>query len=458
MLIQTLLKTSGNLVKNPGFEDGLEHWILAGVNTGNNDPAEGTQVAILGPGVASISQDVELCLWRRQPLLLSFIAYAANDSVGFGNLAAQVLWLDGSGNTLGTGFASFQSSRVFSDNSRITFYGVTDTPPLGTVGARLIISKGEGGNAPDLIALDQVILTPIKSSNLIQNPGFEAGLNFWNATGFLPDFLNPFEGSANALAQAGGTLYQDIPIALLPWRSSFLLSFAVQGAAGSSLHVRLEWLNAANNIIGTPGLELSISGTTLNQQVGYLTYLNLSEPSPPGVVRARLLFTGNDVRIDQVVLTLTETKNLVLNPSFVSLDHWTAIGTVPQVIPTPYEGNTVATINQGGGVLFQDVLLPFAAGRCFLLHFGLEYSGGRFPNGNIVVKVIWLNGFGREIGLGLNLGIPLFIFLRSEWLVYAGITEAAPLLAAGARIQFTKSAGGTGGAVDVDHVVFGRLI
>ncbi len=458
MLTQALLKTSGNLVKNPGFENGLEHWLTAGVNAGNDNPAEGTQVAILGPGVASLSQDVELCRWQRQPLLLSFIAYIANDSVGFSNLVSQILWLDGNGNTLGTGLASFQPSRVFSDNSRITYYGVTDTPPLGTAGARLIISKGEGGNAPDLIALDQVILTPIKSTNLIQNPSFESGLNFWNATGFLPDFLIPFEGSANALVQQGGTLYQDIPIVLLPWRSSYLLSFAVQGAAGSSLNVRLEWLGAANNVIGTPGLELSISGTTLNQQTGYLTYLNLSEPSPLGAVRARLLFTGNDVRIDQVILTLADTRNLVQNPSFVSLDQWTAIDTVSQTIPTPYEGNTVATINLQGGVLYQDVLLPFAAGRCFLLNFGLGYNGGRFPNGNVMVRVIWLNGAGREIGLGLSFVIPLFIFLRSEWLVYAGITEAAPLLAAGARIQFTKSAGGTGGSVDVDNVVFGRLI
>ena len=84
-----LLSHSGNLLQNPSFESGLSFWQADNAITSDNSPAEGTQVASFGPGVASIYQDVPLQLWYRKPLFLSFIAYA--QGVGPGDLVAEVL-------------------------------------------------------------------------------------------------------------------------------------------------------------------------------------------------------------------------------------------------------------------------------------------------------------------------------------------------------------------------------
>lgn len=64
--------------------------------------------------------------------------------------------------------------------------------------------------------------------NLVQNPGFEAGLAGWTATNVAVVNGNPFEGTASARMGPGmASIFQDIPIIPL-LGSSYLLSFAVQ--------------------------------------------------------------------------------------------------------------------------------------------------------------------------------------------------------------------------------------
>jgi len=68
--------SSGNLLKNSGFETDLAFWQSYNVTTTDSNAAEGTQAARLAQGVASLFQDVSLGSRIGKPLFLSFIVYA----------------------------------------------------------------------------------------------------------------------------------------------------------------------------------------------------------------------------------------------------------------------------------------------------------------------------------------------------------------------------------------------
>ena len=453
-----------NLLQNPSFETGLTGWETDNVITTDGNPYEGTQVASLRQGVASMFQDVLLAKVGFRPLFLSFNVFPGSNENDNGNLVAEVLWLDGNHNNISTGLRLFiPDGRIEPDSSRLTYFDITDFPPNGAVWARLQFSKGMGENA-DIIEIDQVILTPVGTANLVQNPGFELGLNSWNTTEFNPVFERQFEGAAAVSVTENSTLFQDVPIAYLPSNSSFLLSFAALGFELASLSVQVLWLNAADAVIGT-GLVLSIPKDTLYAQGNYLTYLDITNPAPAGAVKARVLFTSaltgeTSLLIDKVILARASTPNLVQNPSFDNgLDSWTSVNTTLITTDMAYEGTEAARFSDEGGVLFQDVPIAHAADRCFLLNFGLGFRrmDTAVFSGFMLAQVYWLDNSDREIGLGLSLVIPGFAPERDQWLIYTDITEPAPQGAIAARVQFTKSAGSTGGVIDIDKVVFSRL-
>ena len=460
----------GNLLKNPSFENGLEFWTSNNARTSNDTPAEGTQVPILASGVASITHDVPINKQNPYPLLLSLILYngeVGTPIIGLGNLVVQILWLDKQYNVIASGLRGFISSRALNNNGRTTYYDITDTPPPEAAYARFLLSKGDGSVAINLMAIDNIILTPVKTANLLQNPSFENGLTGWTANGFNTGFSVMLEGAAAAESNGEGSLSQDIPLNNFLRRSPFLLSFAVISNLTSSLNVRLLWLDSNNNQIGLPGLDFTIQPATLSLQANLLSYLDISNSAPIEAVKVRVLFsttastTPGRLIIDHVLLAAVITDNLIENYSFetgLSLNNWSVINTLPFVTDRAYSGNVAAIISQEGGVLYQDVSLPSSSENSYLLNFGLLYFGGRFPNGDLIAKVSWLNEENKEIGLGLSIIVPLYIFQLNAWLVYSGITETAPRSATKARIQFTKSSGGTGGSIAVDRVVFARLI
>lgn len=53
-----------NLIQNPSFEEGLNFWSADNVTVNDNNPFEGTATARLGPGIASITQDILLGIPR----------------------------------------------------------------------------------------------------------------------------------------------------------------------------------------------------------------------------------------------------------------------------------------------------------------------------------------------------------------------------------------------------------
>ncbi|HPU02071.1 MAG TPA: hypothetical protein PK568_09305 [Bacillota bacterium] len=451
-----------NFIPNPSFETGLASWLWNNASISGANPFEGTQEANLGPGAASLFRDIPIGS-SSHPLFFSFNVFAPEENINSGSLAAEILWLDRSRLPIATGLRLFIPEGRINNASRITYFEATDRPPSGTAWARLQFSKGSGA-LPDPVNLDQVILARAHTPNLLQNPGFELGLAGWASISFVPDFAVPYEGAAQVHATDNGILYQDVPLANLPARTPLLLSFAVSGGQ-TDLSVQVLWLDEAGGQLEPPGIDLFISGETLvAQRNNYLTYLDLTQPAPPGAAAARVIFTDTidkqtDIFLDKVILLGAASANLLQNPSFEEgLDQWNAVNTASVPTGDAYEGNAVARIDAGGGLLYQEVELPSAAGRCFVLNFGYRSSSiGVDLSGNTLAEVQWLDSAGRELGTGLSLVVPS-TSLRAQWLVYTGITEPAPPNAVAARVKFTRSQGSPEVIVEIDKVVLGRLI
>ena len=442
-----------NLLQNPGFENDLAHWRFDNAIPVDTISAEGTQAALLGPGVASLYQEVNLgdC---PGPLFLSLIAYTQSKEVSPGNLVVQVIWMDAAHRAIGTGLSALLTYPAIS-HYKVTFFDVTDMPPVGAVWAALQLSKG--GEADTAVTVDQILLTSVLSRNLVSNPGFQLGLQDWTTSRFAPDFANAFEGVGSAGTLLNATLSQDIPIQAHRPKSYYLLSFAVKVLGSAGLTAQLVWLDASGNPIGAPGIDTFIPAATLEMQGTYLTYLFLSDSAPAGTAAVRILFTANtgllsELLIDQVLLLRVGSGNLVQNPGFADgFNHWTAFE-ASDTTGTAYVGDHYALLLGSGGALSQVVSLPpFSAGRTFLWSFGLLYSGNT-PSGNLVAQVHWLDAHGNHLGLGCSLTVLLNEFANKEWLVYTAVTERAPLGASSARIQFSKSFGVYG--IGVDHVLF----
>ncbi len=150
-----------NLIQNPSFEEGLNFWSAHNVTVSDNNPFEGTATARLGPGIASISQDILLGI-PRSSLLLSF-AVEAPLSTDPGNLTAVVKWLDSYDREIGTGLSMLISSATIGRQVLwLTEVDVTDLAPDKVCKARIIFSKSEGTKTTNnFIDLDLVVLTKV---------------------------------------------------------------------------------------------------------------------------------------------------------------------------------------------------------------------------------------------------------------------------------------------------------
>lgn len=292
----------GNLVQDPSFESQYSNWQQTNVFFTDSDVFEGAVQARLDQGVASLYQELSLKRVGKNPLLFSFNAFSNippdSGTENSGNLTAEIVWLDDNNNDIGIGLRMFVPSDRLSNIAHITFFAETDLPPAEASRARILFTKGQGfaEAIADWIFIDEVILTPMACPDLIRNGGFEANLLGWTAvpgsdTAFLSSYKESLEGAGHVQTHFNGTLTQDINIHHLPPRTSFLLSFAVMGAGLVSLSVRLEWLDAAGNAIGS-GLNLFIPNETLSNQGNYLSYLNVTYPTLPGTATARLIFAA----------------------------------------------------------------------------------------------------------------------------------------------------------------------
>jgi len=149
-----------NLIQNPSFEEGLNFWSATNASVNDNNPFEGTATARLGPGIASITQDVLLGI-PRSSLLLSF-AVEAPSSTDPGNLTVTVKWLNKQHLEIGTGLCMLiPSATIGRQILWLTEVNVTDLAPENVCKARVIFSKSEGTRVNNLIDLDLVVLTKV---------------------------------------------------------------------------------------------------------------------------------------------------------------------------------------------------------------------------------------------------------------------------------------------------------
>lgn len=458
------LNVCRNLVLDHSFEEGLRNWGVSGdVTYYSGQPFTGNQSLHMNSGAASLFQNVSLAGVGRRPLFLSF---NVRGSQGAADLIVDVIWLDRSLRVLGVGQHMYIGAENFTGelNAPLTFFEITDLPPTQAAFAKLVFSKQEGA-VDSYIDIDQVILAPIHSINLVQNHGFERGLLMWNPTNFIAGFSFPLEGGGFARGQGDGLLTQDVYIANQPPRSSYLFSFAlsIPEAVAVETTVRVQWLNSDGTVI-SDGLVFFIPSASLLNRQAYLTYVAVTSPAPLGAVRARIRFENQgaglfEYRIDQVLFARISLSNLVQNSSFENdLTSWDSDGVSATNVPTAYEGSWVASIPATGGSLSQQVPLLRATGRCYLLSFALKAtSEEEAADAVLLARVIWVDRFGRELGLGLGLVARVGVTESEDatWSVFAAITEPAPPGTVAAKLQFSMPE--SSASLELDHVVFTRL-
>jgi len=469
-----------NLVQDPSFEARTFDWITSGVFFTDNSVFEGAIQAALGPGIASIYQEVSLRGVNGCPLLFSFNAFAdisPESDENSGILIAEVSWLDENFNFIGLGLRMLVPADRLYNTSRITFVAQTDVVPKNAAYAKVAFSKGEGlSESGDIIYLDYIILAPMAGKNLVRNGGFEVNLTNWiadPATSFVSAFDESLVDSGNAFTSSDGQLFQDISIRQLVHRTPFLLSFAVEGEGPVSLSVRVDWISQAGATIGN-GLTASIPEQTLPNQQNYLTYVFVTTPPVPGTAFARIIFdadvptTEDLVRIDQVLFVPVLITNLVNNPSFEIQQNCQIVGWNQSLVTLleradVYEGSFDVGIGETGGALWQDIELDCPEGHCFFFSAGLGFrqTSVEAIYGTAQIKVIWLDRYDNELGIGLNLIVDRTLVSNivnsMSWVPYIGITDPAPEGTAKARILFTKT-DSPQGFVEIDNVVFARIV
>ena len=467
-----------NLVQDPSFEWQAFEWITSNTDFADSSAFEGAIQAALGPGVAVLEQEISLRGVRECPLLFSFNAFAdinpaTNENPGI--LIVQISWLDENFNFIGLGLRMLVPADRLNNNARITFIAQTDVIPKNAAFAKLAFTKGEGlSEENDCIYIDNVILAPMAFQNLIKNGGFEANLFGWtadsdNGPAFHSSYSESLVDSGHVITTNSGALYQDVNIRQLSHKYPFLLGFAVQGDGRVELSVHVEWLNQNGITIGT-GLFASIPNETLDNQENYLSYLFVTSPPICGATTARIIFeadvpnTGDFLRLDQVLFIPVLSCNLVSNPSFENnLNNWCHDLATRVQRNDVYEGSYAARLDLTGGALWQDVDLYCPEGQSFLLSIGIGFRQTSVESiyGTTIIKVIWLDKHGRELGEGLNLissrNLVSDIVNSMSWVHYIGITDPAPEGAAKARILITRTDGNQG-FVEIDNVVFARIV
>lgn len=157
-----------NLIQNPSFEEGLNFWNAHNVTISDSNPFEGTAAAQLGPGIASISQDVLLDI-PRSSLHLSF-GVASPSLIDPGNLTVNVKWLDKYDREIGTGLSMLIPSATTAKQPLwVTRVNTTDLVPENVFKARINFAKSEGSGENNFIDLDLVVLTKVDVPVLGEN-------------------------------------------------------------------------------------------------------------------------------------------------------------------------------------------------------------------------------------------------------------------------------------------------
>jgi|CZCA01.1.fsa_nt_gi hypothetical protein len=152
---------ASNLVQNPSFEAGLAGWTSGNVIPADVYPFEGTATARMGPGVASLWQDVPIVGLFKASFIFSF-AVESPVELDPGNLTVQVQWLNAAGVVIGIGLSLFVPSATSGMQLYwLTYEDVTETAPASATAARILFSKA-AGTENDILDIDKVLLARVR--------------------------------------------------------------------------------------------------------------------------------------------------------------------------------------------------------------------------------------------------------------------------------------------------------
>jgi hypothetical protein len=156
--------------------------------------------------------------------------------------------------------------------------------------------------------------------NLIQNPGFELALEFWNCPQSTPSLIRSnvaatarfsHSGVGSALLGDNGTefvsaIYQDVPVS---HGNTYELNFNVAGLAECTVNLvsEVHWLDDDNMDLGT-GLAIVVNAISSACDGQWVLYTGITEEAPLGARRARVSFTssGDAVLLDDILFRKIE--------------------------------------------------------------------------------------------------------------------------------------------------------
>lgn len=298
-----------NLVTNPGFQERLFDWNSINSGASGFQEYEGTNYAVInGGGVGTIFQDVPInSLPPNSSFLLSF---AARMGVEGSDLLAKIEYRD-AGGPLGTGLSLLIPASALNQEGWKTYAVAAETAaPAGATIARVSFT----GTDPDLsVHVDKVILTMVKTPNLLINPSFEAGLTGWTSENVIATTSgDEYEGEQHARAGNSAYIFQDVNIGPNSG-CCYLLTFGAQGIVETDALVEVIWLNAEGREIGL-GTSLLIPELALYRQdpgggqsiLIWSLFASVTEPAPPEAAAARVLFSvanNSTLEIDLVSFT-----------------------------------------------------------------------------------------------------------------------------------------------------------
>lgn len=452
-----------NLLNNPGFEQDLLFWTPFGDVSITNEAFTGTKAALFQK-VSSLAQTVSVIGLSNQALLLGLTAYQPSTSQITVMLAITIEWFDSNSVSLGLGLEF--NSRKFTNSQRTTILSITAKIPSTAATARVTLHRLWDGD----LVIDQVFLTPFPSTNLIRNPSFELADDswIWGHNMWPTGVYGAFEGSTAALFRVNGgpdqTIKQSVESPDLA-EGYFLFSFALEYQQDISTYpitASVTWLDENDQAIKS-GLSLPFGCRLLDNT---LTCLCVTNQAPKNTSKATIQFlndgtlNGIDLILDYVLLCRVKSANLLANNSFENgVTGWNianaAIVTTSAYNSILLQGLSALALESiaGASSFYQDVGLSGAPGDTYLLSFAA------LPQANpnvLTTKVYWLDSADIVLGTALTIlassNAPL-----NKWSIFNGITDAAPLDAVRARIQFTKEASTNTNSLLIDNVIFTNL-
>ncbi|MGE5549953.1 MAG: PKD domain-containing protein [Bacteroidota bacterium] len=262
-----LEKPRPNLLLNPGFEDGFSSWQQAAPWSIATDPVflggEAAYCQVPATGEATLSQGID---YDRNLEGLTFTASGWFKTLGVTEIVYQLRWRDSGGNWI----PSHTPEAALSGTAAWTRLAVEGTAPPGATEAWIVIAPsvpdGTGG-----FWADGLCLAEKPRPNLLVNPGYEDGLNAWQAgTGWAAETGGRAGAHCAGLAiPAGGSpnLSQGYDYGREIGGAEFLFSAWIKTENVTSVAVKARYKDAAGNWSAGGESILSLSGTRAWERV-----------------------------------------------------------------------------------------------------------------------------------------------------------------------------------------------